>query len=144
MSRRKVVLVIVEGPSDETALGVVLSKVFDRDQVYVHVVHGDVTSDVGTTTANVVKKVYEFVKRTMDRYRLTKANMLQVIHLMDSDGAYVPDNLVIEDQLADQTVYFTDHIVTQNREGILDRNERFATPAEGGGNAVIEPCTGGV
>lgn len=44
MSYRKIVLVIVEGPSDETALGVALSQLFDRDKVYIHIMHGDITS----------------------------------------------------------------------------------------------------
>ena len=36
MKRKKVVLVIVEGPSDEEALGPVLNNYFDKDRVYVH------------------------------------------------------------------------------------------------------------
>jgi len=33
MTRKKILLVIVEGPSDETALGYALSQVYDREQV---------------------------------------------------------------------------------------------------------------
>ena len=44
LARRKVVLVIVEGVSDETALGVALSKIFDKDTVYIHIMHGDITT----------------------------------------------------------------------------------------------------
>ena len=49
MESKKVVLFIVEGPSDQSALSVILSKVFDQDEVYVYVVHGDVTAENGAT-----------------------------------------------------------------------------------------------
>ena len=45
MPRKKVVFVIVEGPSDETALGVLLSRHFDKDTVYTHVMHCDITTE---------------------------------------------------------------------------------------------------
>ena len=44
LARRKVVFVIVEGPSDETALGIALNQVFDRESVHVHIMHGDITT----------------------------------------------------------------------------------------------------
>ena len=40
MARKKIVLVIVEGPSDEVALGMALSQVYDKDFIYVHIMHG--------------------------------------------------------------------------------------------------------
>lgn len=36
MARKKIVLVIVEGPSDNAALGVMLNQVYDKDSVYVY------------------------------------------------------------------------------------------------------------
>ena len=44
MAKRKIVFVIVEGPSDDEALGVLLSKIYDKDSVYVHIMHGDITT----------------------------------------------------------------------------------------------------
>lgn len=41
MARKKIIFVIVEGPPDETTLGYALSKLCDKEQVYVHVVHYD-------------------------------------------------------------------------------------------------------
>ena len=50
MPRKKVVFVIVEGPSDETALGVLLSRHFDKDTVYTHVMHCDITTEYDKDT----------------------------------------------------------------------------------------------
>ena len=57
MARRKVVFVIVEGASDETALGITLNQVFDKESVHVHIMHGDITTRTGVTSQNIVAKV---------------------------------------------------------------------------------------
>lgn len=38
MPRKKIVFVIVEGPSDEEALGVLLNRIYDSKAVYVQVI----------------------------------------------------------------------------------------------------------
>lgn len=43
-STRKVVLFIVEGPSDEAALGGIFTKIFNNAAVKFDVIHGDVTT----------------------------------------------------------------------------------------------------
>ena len=40
MARKKIVLVIVEGPSDDAALGVILNRLFDKNTVHVEIMHG--------------------------------------------------------------------------------------------------------
>lgn len=57
MNEKKVVVVIVEGPSDENALGEILKEFFSSKEVQFAVVHGDITSDSGTTIDNVLNKV---------------------------------------------------------------------------------------
>lgn len=124
MKSKKVVLFIVEGPSDQSALTVILSKIFDQDEVYVYVVHGDVTAENGATPQNIVRKVNAFIKDHMSTYRLRKADMLQVVHLMDTDGAYVPDDAVTELATVPKTVYNPGQIIAANRQQIIDRNRR--------------------
>jgi len=50
MPSKKIVFIIVEGPSDDTALGVLLNKIYDPAFVHVHITHGDITSDYGSDT----------------------------------------------------------------------------------------------
>jgi hypothetical protein len=40
VARRKIVFLIVEGPSDDEALGVLLNQIYDKNTVYVHITHG--------------------------------------------------------------------------------------------------------
>ena len=57
MKRKKVVLIIVEGPSDEEALGAILSRYFDENEVRVYVRRGDITTEKGNKCSNIIKKV---------------------------------------------------------------------------------------
>ena len=47
MARKKIVFVIVEGPSDDDAIGYFLDKLFDKNTVYVQVMHCDITTQNG-------------------------------------------------------------------------------------------------
>lgn len=44
---RQTILCIVEGITDQVALGASLAAFFGKDDVRFHIVHGDVTSDAG-------------------------------------------------------------------------------------------------
>lgn len=62
LARRKIVFVIVEGASDDTALGVALNQVFDKDMVYIHIVHGDITTKAGVTPLNIVSRIGDMIE----------------------------------------------------------------------------------
>lgn len=44
---KKVIFVIVEGPTDEDALSSVLKQIFSSAEVHFHVIHGDITTEDG-------------------------------------------------------------------------------------------------
>ena len=62
MARKKIVFVIVEGPTDNDALGLVFEHFFKEKEVYVHIVHGDITTRAGINNANILKAVVEEIK----------------------------------------------------------------------------------
>ena len=51
---KKVVLFIVEGPSDEAAIGPIMKKYFSNETVEFKVVHGDITSDRNVNSENIL------------------------------------------------------------------------------------------
>ena len=81
MSEKKVVAVIVEGPSDENAIGGILKEFFSSEEVQFAVVHGDITSDNGTTKENAVSKI-------RSRYGYNWRDFVRIIHIADTDGAF--------------------------------------------------------
>lgn len=141
MRSKKVVLFIVEGPSDQSALSVVLSNVFDQDEVYVYVVHGDVTAENGATPQNIVRKVNAFIKDHMSTYRLRKTDMLQTVHLMDTDGAYIPDEAITEMTTVPKTIYNPGQIIAADRQQIIDRNRRKRANMD---RLALEPAIAGI
>ena len=118
MKRKKVVLVIVEGPSDEEALGPVLNNYFDKDRVYVHTHHGDITTEKGNKCSNIISKVNECVKQCMRQYPFKRSDFKRIIHVVDMDGAFIPDNAIVEYK----PIYTEEIIRTNHPEGIVKRN----------------------
>lgn len=124
MKSKKVILFIVEGPSDESALNAIFSKIFDQNKVYVYIVHGDITVRNGVTPQTIISEVNELVKTHMSKYGLRKKDMLKVVHIMDTDGAYVSDNAVKEDLKISKSIYSSCEINTNNRMNIINRNKQ--------------------
>ena len=123
MAKRKIVFVIVEGPSDDEALGVLFSKIYDKDSVYVHIMHGDITTQSGVTPTNIVSKVGNCVRQYASQNHYKASDFKEVIHIVDTDGVYAPDSVVIEDPKAVKPVYSVTEIHTANPTGIINRNK---------------------
>lgn len=124
MARKKVVLVIVEGPSDDAALGIMLNRVYDKDSVYVHIMHGDITTRKGVTSQNIISKIGNEVRDYAKSQHYAAKDFKQIIHIVDTDGAYIPDDKVIEEQDCNPVLYESDGIHTVNRQAIISRNQQ--------------------
>ncbi len=94
LARKKIVLVIVEGASDDTALGITLNQIFDRDSVHVHILHGDITTRKGIHSQNILSKIGNEVRTYARSQHYTAKDFKQIIHIIDTDGAYIPDNKI--------------------------------------------------
>ena len=88
MSEKKVIAVIVEGPSEEAALGTIFKEYFSGDEIQFVVVHGDITSEDYSSLVNIVKKINELVDGVKQRYGYNVEDFLQIIHIADTDGAF--------------------------------------------------------
>lgn len=122
MSEKKVVAVIVEGPSDESALGGILKEFFSSDEVQFAVVHGDITSDYEVTKENVVSKIGKLIESVRRKYSYEWKDFLRIIHIADTDGAFTRD--CIMEKAVESIQYYEDHIEYFNVEEVRKRNER--------------------
>lgn len=123
LARRKIVFVIVEGPSDETALGITLSQYFDNDAVYVHIMHGDITTRKGVNPQNIVSKIGNEIKAYAKSHHYKSVNFMQIIHIVDTDGAYIPKENILEDIESHELLYQDDGIHTNNKDKVVIRNK---------------------
>ena len=123
MARKKIVFVIVEGPSDDEALGVLLTRIFGMNTVYVHVMHGDITTRNGVNSGNVVSKIVEAIKDYAEN-KFKSKDFCRVIHIADMDGAFIPDENIVEDSSKEKPFYLTTEIRTRDKVGIEERNRQ--------------------
>ena len=65
MAKKKVMLFIVEGPTDETSLSTVLNRIFSSATVKFQVIHGDILTRDFTSSDKIVAAVWEQVKEFM-------------------------------------------------------------------------------
>lgn len=124
MSAKKVVLIIVEGPTDEDALGVIFENYYDKETVRVKVIHGDITTENQVNVSNILNRITEIVKQSIKEYKLRKTDLLRVIHLVDTDGAFIPDIAIAFDEKAIEPLYTLTEIKTNSPERIEQRNQQ--------------------
>ena len=123
MPRKKIVFVIVEGPSDEETLGVLLNRIYDSNFVYIHVMHCDITTEMNVNPGNVVAKIGDLVKKYAGR-TFKSADFCQIIHITDTDGAFIPNDAILEDESAIKPFYSETNIKTHSKIGIENRTQR--------------------
>ena len=122
MARKKIVLFIVEGPSDDTALGVILNQIYDKDAVHIEIMYGDITTRKGVVSQNIVSKLGEVVKGFAKSRHYKYSDFKQIVHLVDTDGAYIPDDNIFEDSSLEQYLYEDDGIHAASKESAIIRN----------------------
>ena len=92
---KKVILFLVEGPTDEDALAVIFTKLVNDHDIEFDVLHTDITADENMT----VKYIEERIDKEIQKYLLKNLfivadDILKVIQIIDTDGAFIPPSLV--------------------------------------------------
>lgn len=122
MAKKKVILIIVEGPSDQDALERYFVRYFDSERVITKVIYGDITTQRGANRANIKSRLGKVVKRKLDEYKYKNTDVSKIIHIVDMDGAYIDNEFVKEASDCSKPVYEIDCIKTDNVKGICERN----------------------
>lgn len=123
MSEKKVIAFIVEGPSDEAALGTIMKDYFSSNEVQFIVVHGDVTLTDYVSTDSILKKINEQIEEVKRKYRYYQDDFIKIIHITDMDGVYISETDVKKADVK-KVQYYEDHVETQNVSAIIERNKR--------------------
>lgn len=122
MNYKKIVLVIVEGESEADALEFALAQLCRFNQVVFQIIHSDITTERGNTSQTIRAAVGNRVKQYLRNYHFKKTILQEIIHLVDMDGAYVPDENIVADASAVKPFYTPSEIRSQNPKGIACRN----------------------
>ena len=124
MIEKKVIVVVVEGPSEETAIGGILNDFFSSNKIQFRVVRGDITSEKGIKKTDIKNKVKSLVDDLKNKYGYKDADFFMIIHITDTDGVFTTNCIKTGEKKGVQ--YFEDHIECQNVTEIKKRNERKA------------------
>ena len=121
---KKVILFIVEGITDKTALGTVLDTILSNEKIHFAITEGDITTKDDVNASNVIRRINEIVKFTQERYHFKASDLLEIVHLIDTDGAFIPDTAVINNAEAMHIQYTLQNIQTDDIEKIVERNQK--------------------
>ncbi len=125
-NERSVILFIVEGPTDEMALGLIFTKIFRDKNIYFDVMHGDISTaelfDKSLQGRNILELLSEQVCDYVSRQPYNIDDVHKIVWLTDTDGAYISEENVIESD-EEELCYFPDHIETPDAEFIKKRNK---------------------
>lgn len=122
MARKKIVLVIVEGPSDASALERYFVKYFDSDRIVTKIIHGDITTDKNIDQSKIKAHLGNKVKSWITKDKFKKSDIDRIVHIIDMDGAYIDDKLIRFDESCKDSFYSPVSIKTSNVENIRLRN----------------------
>lgn len=121
--KRKVVLILVEGVSDKTALGLI-EKFYESRNLKVYVTNGDITSNGTTTVTNCTDVLKDIVKDFREDKKLEKEDIAEIIHIIDTDGAFIPDDCIVVDKTLSDFYYTLDCIRANSKKKVKSRNDR--------------------
>ena len=121
---KKIVFVLVEGPSDRIALEALFNKVFPN--VYIHVEYGDITTHLRplSSSSSILSLIGNRVSVYLKNNNINRSRIIDIIHIVDTDGAYIPDDAVVFDEDADSPVYTEENIRTKDTDSIRKRNRQ--------------------
>lgn len=121
---KKIVLFIVEGSTDESSLSLVLSKIIEKDKIVrFKIISGDITAQNGVNLNNIHNKITECIKEFIARDIYKKSDILNIVHLVDTDGAYINDDMILQKDV-DSVEYNTQNIYAKNIDNIKKRNKQ--------------------
>lgn len=118
----KVILFLVEGPTDEDALALIYSKIVKAHAIKFEVLHTDITADENMTVKYIENRIKEVIQSYLIKNPFVKKeDILKVVQIIDTDGAFVPSTLVKQSDTG-KTEYFDTYIAAKNRDRLIRRN----------------------
>ncbi len=122
LETRKSVIFIVEGNSDKIALEKIFQKIYKEKNIIFKFTDGDITSDKEMTKDKAVEAIYSKVNDYIKDKKLSKSDIWQIVHIFDTDGAYVPDTAIVKGD-TESFVYSVTQISCKNIQKVIERNK---------------------
>ena len=123
---KKVVIFIVEGQTDKRTLEKIFKKIYRNKNIHYEVTDGDITTNDKININNVDDEIFNLINAYLKDQKLKVSDVWQIVHIFDMDGAYIPDDNIIEGS-SSKFVYSTTNISCNNIEKVKERNSKKRT-----------------
>lgn len=84
----------------------------------------DITTKKGIEPNNILARLGSVISKYAASNHFTKADFQEIIHIVDTDGAYISDENVVENSKALNPIYSPVQIETADRANIIARNDQ--------------------
>lgn len=119
---KKIILIMVEGPSDEDTLALVFSRLIREQEITFAVLHGDITAGENMTAKYIEEAVQAKVAAYLYKNPFIKIkDILKVVQIIDTDGAFVSGSQIIQSD-TEKTKYFETYIEAKDKNRLVRRN----------------------
>lgn len=92
---KKIILILVEGGSDLISLELIKKLNIHQEEIALKITKGDITSNEHTTLTNCISKVNDKITEFIAESKVKKGDIIKLIHILDTDGAYISDDKII-------------------------------------------------
>lgn len=128
---KKVVLVIVEGQTEELVFFDFLQERFENLEIRIDVQCGDVVSNWNRKHGTVESAIEHVIENYLNTYRLMPSDLLAVVQFTDTDGCFIKDKFIRVDRIkGTRTRYGKNGIYVTTKFKKLQMIERNQVKAE--------------
>ena len=71
-----------------------------------------------------MNRIWNIFENCAKKYKLKTKDFIGIIHIIDTDGTYISENLIIEDKTASGFVYSETNIFAPNVQIVVNRNQK--------------------
>lgn len=104
--QKRVVILLVEGGTDETLLIDRLRQLFINTEIRFEAHNGDIFYDIKQKSKPIKVMIGDRVKEILIKRRFKASNVLAVLHILDTDGCFInPENIAIDTKQSTYTQY---------------------------------------
>lgn len=118
---KKVMVFIVEGYSDKVTLEQIFKRIYKNHGIYFTFTRGDITSNNLNLKKDISEMIYQLIKDTIDDQRIKIGDVIQIVHIFDTDGVFIPNSAIIKGE-THEFKYTTTNISCDQPQKIIDRN----------------------
>lgn len=119
---RKIILFLVEGASDCTSLEFI-ENINEDETIKFQITSGDITSKLNITPQNCIIELNSHLNNFIKKNKLKKTDIVKIIHILDTDGVYIPDNKIVENTDIKNFLYSTEGIIANSKRNVEIRNK---------------------